>query len=169
MTTSPIELTGHVGWVLRAACGTVVAQGGDHNLITRLGDQMYAERGAGVATAPAAPTGMKLGTGSAAPAKTGAGSALSTYLTNSHQAIDSGFPTSELSGAARKVTYRTTFPAGKATTASAITEVVLVNDALTNATSPATATIARALLVGIPSKGAGESLEITWTHNLLGA
>lgn len=66
-------------------------------------------------------------------------------------------------------TFRVTYAAGKATTASPITEVVLVTDALANATSSAANTIARALLSGIGSKGAGDSLQITWTHTLLGA
>lgn len=47
--------------------------------------------------------------------------------------------------------------------------MVLVTDALANATSSAANTIARALLSGIGSKGAGDSLTITWTHTLLGA
>lgn len=169
MTPNLLGLSGVVSWVLRAESGDVVAEGETHNLITRVGDQMYGERGAGIGAAPAAPTGMKLGSGSAAVTKVGAGAALATYLTNSHQAFDSGFPASELISSTRKVTYRTTFPAGKATTASPITEVVIVNSALADSTSPAANTIARALLTGIPSKGASETLEVTWAHNLLGA
>ncbi len=139
-----------------------------HNIITQVGDQFYGERAAGVAGAPAAVTGMKLGTGSTAPAKTGAGAALVTYLTNSHQAL-TGTPTSSLSGSSRRITYAATWAAGKATTASPVTEVVIINDALADATSTAAATISRALVGSVAAKGASDTLTITWTHDLLGA
>lgn len=139
------------------------------NIITQVGDQYYGERAAGIASPPGQVTGMKLGTGSTAVAKTGGGAALTTYLTNSHQAIDGGFPTSSLSGSSRRITWKATWAAGKATTASPITEVVLVNDALADATSPAGNTISRALVTGVGSKGAGDTLAITWTQDLLGA
>lgn len=140
-----------------------------HNLVTQVGDEYYGERAAGIASPPAQVTGMKLGTGSTAPAKTGAGAALVTYLSDSHQAIAGGFPTSALSGSSRRIQWQAVWAAGKATTASAITEVVIVNDALADATSAAADTIARALLTGIGSKGASDTLTVTWNHDLLGA
>ena len=143
---------------LKARCET-------HNLVTNTGDQYYAGRAALSTGLPAQVTGMKLGTGSTAPAKSGAGAALVTYLTDSHQAIDGGYPTA----AAGVVTWRATYGAGKATTASPITEVVLVTDTLANSTSSAANTICRALLTGIGSKGASDSLVVTWTHTILGA
>ena len=130
-----------------------------------MGDQYYAGRAALSSGLPSQVTGMKLGAGSTAVAKTGAGAALVTYLSNSHQAIDGGYPTA----IAGVVTWRATFAAGKATTASPITEVVLCTDALADATSTAANTICRALLSGIGSKAAGDSLQVTWTHTLLGA
>jgi phosphoglycolate phosphatase-like HAD superfamily hydrolase len=45
---------------------------------------------------------------------------------------------------------------------------VIVNDTLADATSAAAATLARCLLIGIGSKGAGETLTITWTHDVMG-
>ncbi|HVH54483.1 MAG TPA: hypothetical protein VNA32_10190 [Actinomycetota bacterium] len=163
------SIVGHIVWQLHAADGSLIREGSVKNLVTAVGDQMYAERGAGISGAPAAPTGMKLGTGSGAPAKTSTGSALVTYLTNSHQGFDSTYPSSALNGSSRRVTYRATFGAGKATTASAITEVVIVNESLTDATSASAATIARGLITGVGSKGSGETLTITWTHDILGA
>lgn len=124
---------------------------------------MYASRGIGL-TSSAVPTGMKLGTGSTTPAKNGAGSALTTYLTDSDQAFDS--TPSATGGVA---TFVATWAAGKATTASPITEVVIVTDTLTDATSTEANTAARAILSGIPEKGASDTLEVTWTHDLLGA
>ncbi|MGW1998540.1 hypothetical protein [Embleya sp. NPDC001921] len=139
------------------------------NLVTQVGDQYYMERAAGIGSPPAQVTGMKLGTGSTTPAKTGGGAALATYLTDSHQAIAATYPQSSLATASRRITWRAIWAAGKATTASPVTEAVLVNETLTDATSLAAATIARVLLTGIGSKGAGDTLTVTWQHDLLGA
>jgi len=161
-------LHGHVEWQL-SRDGVVLRRGSSPNLVTQVGDQLYAERGAAIASPPATPTGMKLGTGSTSTSKAGAGAVLATYLANSHLAFDSTYPQSSLSGSARRITYLCTFAPGKATSASPITEAVIVNTALTDATSAEAATIARALLVGIGSKGAGETLTVTWTHDLMGS
>lgn len=112
--------------------------------------------------------GMKLGTGSTAVAKTGAGAALVTYLSGSDQAFDATYPQSSLS-TGRVITYKVTYAAGTATTASAITEIVIYLDFTADATSSAANTISRALLAGIGSKGASDTLTATWTHTLLGA
>ncbi|GAA2636853.1 hypothetical protein GCM10010399_82460 [Dactylosporangium fulvum] len=164
-----VRLSGLVVAELIGPDGEIKARCETRNLITQTGDQYYAERAAGIASPPGQVTGMKLGSGSTAVAKTGAGAALATYLTNSHQAIDAGFPTSALNGAARRITWKVSYAAGKATTASPITEAVIVNDALADATSVAANTIARVLLVGIGSKGASDTLALTWTHDLAGS
>lgn len=160
-------------------CGVVIAElrGPDgelkgrcvtRNLITDSGDQLYASRGAGLTTS-AVPTGMKLGTGSAAVTKNGAGSFLGTYLTTSDQAFDATFPSAANSaGNGTTVTYKVTYAAGTATSASAITEAVIVTDALANATSNAANTAARVLLTGIGSKGSSDTLTVSWTHLLKG-
>jgi hypothetical protein len=237
---------GLVTWEQYGPGGQLKGRGQVGNQVTQVGEQMYAERGAGVSGAPAAPTGMKLGTGSTAPAKTGAGAALVTYLTNSHQAFDATFPSSALlaainltsvtataatdlftktahgltdgrrvtltspptglavnvpyfvinstantfqlaltpggsavdvtadsttvtvdSAAVRKITYKVTFAAGKATSGSAITEAAIVIDALADATSTSGNTAARVLLSGIASKGASDIVIVTWDHFLL--
>lgn len=156
---------GLVRWELRRDDGTLKASGETRNLVTAVGDQLYASRAIGLTTS-ALPIGMKLGTGSTAVAKTGAGAAIVTYLTNSHQAFDGSFPTA----VAGVVTYKVTFAAGKATSAStAITEVVIYTDATADAASTAANTIARALLTGIPSKQSTDTLTVTWTHTILGA
>jgi hypothetical protein len=113
--------------------------------------------------------GMKLGAGSTAVAKSGAGAALVTYLTNSHQAFDATFPSTSGTSGGRVITYKVTYAPGKATTASPITEAVIFTDFLADATSTAANTIARVLLSGIGSKGASDTLTLTWTHTLLGA
>ena len=44
-----------------------------------------------------------------------------------------------------------------------------MTDAIADATSTAANTAARVLLTGIGSKGASDTLTLTWTHNLKGA
>lgn len=140
------------------------------NLVTQIGDQMYGERGAGIASPPAIPTGMKLGAGSTAVAKTGAGAALVTYLAGSNKAFDATYPQSTLNGAARRIIYKRTYAAGEATTASPITEAVIVNDTIaTDATSTAANTVSRILVTGISAKASTDTLTATWNHDLLGA
>jgi hypothetical protein len=113
-------------------------------------------------------TGMRLGTGTTAAAKTGAGAAIVTYLTASQLAIAGGFPTSSLNGASRRIQYQVLWGAGVATNA-AITEAVITNETpLTNAGGSAADTISRVVFTAI-DKAAGDSLTITWSHDLLGA
>jgi hypothetical protein len=138
------------------------------NLVTAVGDQYYAGRAALASGLPAQVTGFRLGTGSTAVAKTGAGAAIVTYLTGSNKANDGSFPTA----VAGVVTWKRTYAAGEATTASPITEVVLNTDTIANdnaTTATAANTISRALLAGIGSKAAGDTLTVTWTHSVLGA
>jgi hypothetical protein len=144
------------------------------NLITDAGDLYYAGKAiVGIAPAsPSAPTavnGMKLGTGTTAVAKSGAGGALVTYLSGSNVAFDATFPATSNLGAGLGVNavYKTTWAAGVATN-SAITEAVIVNDQATNATTTAANTIARAIIT-TTNKGASDTLAITWNHKLLGA
>lgn len=113
--------------------------------------------------------GMKLGTGSTATAKSGAGAALVTYLSNSHQAFDATYPSTSGTSGGRVVTYKVTYAAGKATSASNITEAVIFLDFLADATSTAANTICRALLASPAPKAAGDTLTLTWTHTALGA
>lgn len=162
---SNMQVMGYVEAVLTGPDGAVKGRCVTHNLVTSVGDQLYASRGAGL-TSSAVPTGMKLGTGSTAVAKSGAGSALTTYLTGSNKAFDATYP----QASAGVATYRRTYAAGEATTASPITEVVIVTETISNDdTSTEAETVARALLTGIGSKGASDTLTITWTHTVLGA
>lgn len=149
--------------------GNLIEKSVNKNIVTQVGDQLYGERGAGINTL-AVPTGMKLGTGSTAVAKTGAGAALVTYLTGSNKAFDGGFPASSLNGTSRRIQYKRTYAAGEATSGAPITEAVIVNDTIaTDATSTAANTVSRVLVTGISAKGATDSLVCTWNHDLLGA
>lgn len=134
------------------------------NLITRVGDQYYGERAAGLGSLGIA-TVMKLGTGTTAAAKTGAGAGIVTYLTGSNS-VFSPAVSSSLNGSSRRITYATTWAAGTATN-SAITEAVI---AITNAnaTSLEGDCIARVVFTA-KDKQALDTLTITWHHDLLGA
>lgn len=157
-----VKAIGTMTWELRDENGEIKSQGVEENIVTQVGDQMYAERGAGITTTPV-PTGMKLGSGTTAAAKTGAGAALATYIANSHQAFDGGYPSSALNGSARRITYRCTFAAGKGT--GNIQELVIVNEALSDATSTAANTVHR-IVSAIGNKASGDSLVVTWTYDL---
>jgi hypothetical protein len=155
--------------------GNVVREETVKNLITDAGDLYQATRvvsgvNSNGVSQPTLMTGMKLGTGTTAAAKNGAGAALVTYLTASNRTFDSTYPQVSNLGAGLGVNavYRVTWPAGVATSAS-INEIVIVNDAATNATSTAANTIARAVFGTTINKAAGEALEITWNHKCLGA
>lgn len=179
MTTETVETGGAVdacgieGWLewelVDSVTGEVKSRGVTHNLVTQVGDQMYGERGGGVSGAPAAPTGMKYGTGSTAASKTGAGAALGTYVSGSAQALDATYPQSSLNGSSRRITYRVSYAAGTGTSdPTPITEAVLVNETIANATSAAAATISRAI-ISPGAKTALDILNLTWHHQLLGA
>lgn len=139
------------------------------NLVTQVGDEYYGERAAGIASPPAQVTGMQLGTGSTAVAKTGAGAAVVTYISGSNNAIDGSFPTSALNGSSRRIQWKVTWGAGDAT-ATGIAEVVLINQSIgTDSGAAAADTISRALLSPTVNKGASDTLAVTWNHDLLGA
>lgn len=139
------------------------------NLVTQVGDQYYGERAAGIASPPAQVTGMRLGTGGAtAASKTGAGAAIVTYIAGSNVAISAGYPTSSIPASSRVITWQSSWAAGIATQVG-ITEVVITNETpLTNVAGVAANTIARAVLATF-DKGANDTLNVTWTHSLLGA
>lgn len=136
------------------------------NLITDIGDQYYAQR-AVAAVAPTAladatkVTCMKLGTGTTAVAKNGAGAGIVTYVTGSNATFGS---TSRTTNA---IVYNASWAPGVATNA-ALGEIVI---AVTNAdsTSVAADCIARALISPTRNKQASDTLTAAWTHTFLGA
>jgi hypothetical protein len=174
LTLDDCGMEGIVTIELRDKHGKLKCRRIGRNLITDAGDLYHAGKvitaiAPASASAPTAVSGMKLGTGTTAAAKSGAGGALVTYLTASNQAFDATYPQTSNLGAGLGVTakYRTTYAAGTATN-SALTEVVIVNDAGTNATSTAANTISRYVFTAI-NKGASDTLTVTWDHKFLGA
>ena len=164
-----VGLRGYGYWTLFDENGDLKDGGFFKNLVTQIGDQYYGERASGIASPPAQITGMQLGTGTTAVAKTGAGAAIVTLVASSLVAIDGSFPTSALSGSSRRIQWKTTWTAGVAT-ANSIAEVAIGNQSTgTQTVMPVANTIARALLSPVVNKAAGDTLAITWNHDLLGA
>lgn len=141
-----------------------------HNLITDTGDLYYAQKGiAGIApAAPAAPTavtGMQIGSGTTAASKSGAGSAMVTFLAG--QAFDASYPqTSNLgAGLGVNMVYRTTYAAGTGT--GTVNEVTITNGAI-GVASTAANTISRVVLGSPITKAAADSLAVTYSTKILG-
>lgn len=152
--------------VLTGPDGEVKDRRTTFNIITTIGEQMYGERGAGITTT-AVPTGMALGTGTTAVAKTGAGAALVTPISGSAVALTGGYPQSSIPSTVRRITYQVLWAAGTAT-ASGIAEVVLQNGSATTVPTAAATTniVSRALLSPVVNKGASDTLTITWNHDI---
>lgn len=139
------------------------------NLVTDTGDEVIAKRYS--STSVNVPTGMRLGTGTTAVAKNGAGAAIVTYVTASQVAFDATYPSAATKGAGLgwRVTFVSTWAAGVAT-ATGVAEAVISNEtALTNVAGTAGNTVSRALLSPTVNKGASDSLVITWNHDILGS
>lgn len=116
-------------------------------------------------------SGMRVGTGTTAVAKTGAGAAIVTYATSLIQfkGFDSTFPTSALSGSSRRIQYKTTFNAGEATQTALAECVITTEQPISDVAGTAANTISRALLSPTVSKGSADTLAITWNVDLLGS
>lgn len=173
MAKNPMGVKGIVTIELFGKNGELKQREVVNNLVTTAGDEYYAKKAiAGISPAnPSAPTaanGMKLGTGTTAAAKSGAGAALVTYESGSNNTFDSSFPTTidEASDTGWSASYKTTWAAGDVTE-TALTEAVIVNDAASDATSSAANTYARVTFTAI-NKTADDSLIITWNHTFLG-
>lgn len=175
MSTDENVVHGNIVVTLYDEDGNVKHEEKLHNIITDAGDLYQATRiAAGVnsngVAQPTLVTGMKLGSGTTAEAKNGAGAALVTYITGSNVAFDAGYPQVANLGAGLgvNVAYQATWAAGVATSTT-VNEVVIVNDSGTNATSSAANTIARGVFASTVNKTATDTLVVTWNHKQLGA
>lgn len=162
--TDLVQSRGTVSWVLWTPDDPDVQHGVVSNLITAYGHRMYGERGAGVPNYPNPPTGMRLGSGSAAPTYTGAGAAIETYVAGSHRVL-AAIPASSMPGAWWRIIYTCIWPVGVATTT--IREVALTNESpLTDIPGIDANTIARAVFPTPIVKTANSGLTVAWTHDL---
>lgn len=168
----PVGIIGEGWFELRDEAGDLKELGVFANLITDIGDNYYMERAAGISSPPNQVTGMKLGTGTTAVAKNGAGGAIVTYAgtgVTASKAIDSTWPQATLSVPGCQIQWKTSWSAGQVTV-NALAEVVLSNEtSLADDAGTAANTIARALLSPVVNKGASDTLAVTWNHLGLGS
>lgn len=167
ITEDGIKIRGWVVAELRDEHGNLKGYCEAQNIVTDIGDNALTTRLiAGVnsngVSAVAQPTGMQIGSTGTAVAKSGAGAGMVAYLIG--QAFDATYPTqTTAAGSGAVITYKVTYAAGVGTTASPILEAVITNNATVTTTSTAANTLARVLLTGIGSKGATDTLTVTWT------
>lgn len=160
------SLKGWVHAVLRNGDGEIRYEAILENLVTLVGNQFYGERATGVGSPPNALTGMRLGTGTTAVAATGAGAAIVTYVTGSNAAFSAGPTSTNPSAGVRRISWTSSWAAGIATNA-ALAEAVMTNETpITNVAGTAANTIARVLLSPTINKGAADTLDLTWQHDL---
>jgi hypothetical protein len=144
------------------------------NLVTDNGDQYYGDAGAALhanatVSAPNAVKGMNLSTQTTVAAKSGAGSYIVTGITGSGIAIGASYPQSSQPASARRITWQSVWGAGVATDSN-INSVSICNPSGAIADSNAEAdTIAYSVFSSAIDKQAGDTLTVTWHHDLLGA
>ena len=165
------EHIGPVGTVtatLWSPDGRVKQRSIGRNLVTDHGDNWLAARA--YDNTQDIVSGMRLGTGTTAAAKSGAGAAIVTYITGSQQALDAtATDATKGAGAGWRTTYIATWIAGDVTNA-AIAEVVLTDETpLTDVAGTAANSVARYVFGATIDKQAGDSLEVTWQVDILGA
>lgn len=155
--------------VVRNELGVITDVAAFKNLITDNGDKYYMDRAAAIGTIPNQVVGMKLGTGSTAAAKTGAGAAIVTYITGSAKAIDATWPQGSGPIPGRQVQWKTSWAAGEATN-GAIAEVTISNQsALSDNAGTAADTVSRSVFTPAVNKTGTDTLAVTWNHIGLGA
>jgi hypothetical protein len=156
-------MRGFVTVLLVEEDGTILHEDRFKNLITNIGDQRYGEAGAAIG-AVAAPTGMQLGTGNTAAAKSGAGSAIGTYISGSNVAFTATYPQSSKPGTARRIRYRSAW-APTVAQVSNIREAAIVNQAIgTNSGAPEANTICRATFSAVDKSSPTATLYVIWDH-----
>ncbi len=170
-TRRPQDAVGFGGLVtvrLRGPDGTIKYEETGYNLVTDYGDEHVGERMR--LDAAEIVTGMRLGIGVTAASKAGAGAAIVNYITTSQEALDAVAGGADKgAGSGWRITHICTWAAGDITN-GAIAEVVLTDEnPLTNVAGVAGNTVARFVFGATIDKQAGDSLEVTWQIDFLGA
>jgi hypothetical protein len=165
---SKFDIRANVEVTLRDEFGNIKFHERGENLVTDYGDEHIANRI--FDDAQDIVTGMRLGTGSTAASKSGAGAAIVTYISGSQEALDAAATESDLGGGSgHRVIHVCTWVAGDVTN-SAIAEVVLTDETpLTDVAGVAGNTVARFVFGSTIDKQVGDSLEVTWNIDILGA
>ncbi len=164
-----VRMTGYVRAVLRGPDGKIKQIEQGSNLVTDNGDEEIATRI--FSDAEDIVTGMRLGNDSVtAASKAGAGSNIVTYITGSQEALDSVATfTDKGAGLGGRATHVCTWIAGDITDAD-IEETVLTSETpITDVAGASTNVVARFIFASTIDKQAGDSLEVTWHLDVLGA
>ena len=166
--TDKIQRGGFVHVVLRGPNNEIKYEEYGKNLVTDHGDEMVSGRMYDDTVNIV--TGMRLGTGVTAAGKNGAASFIGTYLTGSNELLDAtATDATKGAGLGWRTTFVCTWIAGDITNA-AISEVVLTDEtALTDVQGVAANTVARFVFGATIDKQVGDSLEVTWQADFLGA
>lgn len=167
----PMEAMSIVGFVearLFGPDGRLKQLESGYNLVTDYGDEHVGERMA--LDAQDIVTGMRLGTDATAATKAGAPSFIGTYLSGSNEDLDAVAVGSDKgAGLGWRQAHVCTWAAGDITD-GAIAEVVLSDEnPLTDTDGVAGDTVARFVFGSTIDKQAGDSLEVTWNVDFLGA
>ncbi len=162
-------IRGEVIAILRGPDGYIKQIEFGNNLVTDNGDEELATRI--FSDAEDIVTGMRLGNDSVtAASKAGAGSNIVTYITGSQEALDSVATfTDKGAGLGGRATHVCTWIAGDITDAD-IEETVLTSETpITDVAGASTNVVARFIFASTIDKQAGDSLEVTWHLDILGA
>lgn len=161
-------IVGHVTAILRGPDGVIKQIEEGYNLVTDNGDEEIARRIA--LDAEDIVTGMRLGTGLTAAAKNGAGANIVTYISGSQEALDAAATFSDLgAGLGHRTIHICTWIAGDVTN-SAIAETVLTSETpITDVAGALGNVVARFVFAATIDKQSGDSLEVTWNLDVLGA
>ncbi len=164
-----LRVRGYVRAVLRGPDGEIKQIEEGYNLVTDNGDEELATRV--FSDAEDIVTGMRLGNDSVtAASKAGAGSNIVTYISASQEALDSAATFSDLgSGLGGRAIHICTWDAGDVTDAD-IEETVLTSETpITDVAGASSNVVARFIFASTIDKQAGDSLEVTWNLDFLGA
>ena len=164
-----VGVRGEVVAILRGPDGVIKQIEYGSNLVTDNGDEELARRVFDDATDIV--TGMRLGNDSAtAVAKAGAGGNIVTYIAGSQEALDvAAIFTDKGAGLGGRATHVCTWDAGDITDAD-IEETVLTSETpITDTAGVLANVVARFIFASTIDKQAGDSLEVTWHLDFLGA
>ncbi len=168
-TIESVGIRGEVVAILRGPDGYIKQIEFGNNLVTDNGDEEIATRI--FDDTEDIVTGMRLGNDSAtAAAKAGAGGNIVTYISGSQEALDSVATFSDKgAGLGGRAIHICTWAAGDITDAD-IEETVLTSETpITDVAGALGNVVARFIFASTIDKQAGDSLEVTWNVDILGA
>jgi len=161
---SKMKMVGHVVAELRGPDGQLKQRESVHNLVTDVGDQYHASLAYGTAGWTYR---MKTGSASTAAAKNGAGSfvAVADYNSGSAHAMAATYP--KVGASANICQWQVLWAAGENT--NTIRRVGIVDNATDAGEADASNTMSMAVFGADITKGASDTLTVTWTVTFLGA